>query len=162
MLNSSTHHGIYVLDQDEAVDFYVGKLGLEITADIDLGFMRWLTVSVPGDDHHILLERPGVPAHDDATAEQVRELVSKGALGLALIVTTDDAHRTHQELKEKGVEIVDEPVDRPYGVDFGIRDPFGNNLRVTQPKEATQEEIQAAFDNGRAEFPGAAVTAPAG
>ena len=71
---------MYVLDQDEALDFYVGKLGLEVADDQDLGFMRWLTIRVPGDPaRQILLERPGPPALDEATAAQARELVAKGA-----------------------------------------------------------------------------------
>ena len=97
---------IYVLDQDQALDFYVGVLGLEVGTDADLGFMRWLTVRVPGDDREILLERPGPPAHDLQTAEQVRELV------------------------EKGVEITQPPTDQSYGRDMGLRDPFGNNQRI--------------------------------
>jgi catechol 2,3-dioxygenase-like lactoylglutathione lyase family enzyme len=80
MLKSVRLSQIYVLDQDEALDFYVGKLGLEVNTDADLGFMRWLTVSVPGEpDREILLESPARRRIDDATAEQVRELVSKGA-----------------------------------------------------------------------------------
>jgi catechol 2,3-dioxygenase-like lactoylglutathione lyase family enzyme len=59
MIKQITHSQIYVLDQDEALEFYVGKLGLEVNTDADLGFMRWLTVNVPGDpDHEILLEKP--------------------------------------------------------------------------------------------------------
>ncbi len=87
MLDAITHSQIYVLDQDEALDFYVGKLGLEVNTDQDLGFMRWLTVNVPGQpDREILLERPGPPSLDEATAEQVRELITKGAIGrLALL-----------------------------------------------------------------------------
>ena len=82
MFNAITHSQIFVLDQDEALDFYVGKLGLEVSTDVDLGFMRWLTVSVPGDpEREILLEKPGPPAMDEETAEQVRELVTKGATG---------------------------------------------------------------------------------
>lgn len=145
MLTATTHHGIYVLDQDEALDFYVSKLGLEVSADVDLGFMRWLTVCVPGDDRHILLELAGPPSVDEATAAQVRELVSKGAMGLALILTTDDAHRTYAELRDKGVDVSDEPTQRPYGIDFGLRDPFGNGLRITQPTTATAEEIEEGF-----------------
>jgi len=146
MFTSITHSAIYVLDQDEALDFYVGKLGLEVEADVDMGFMRWLTVRVPGDPgREILLERPGPPAHDDATAEQVRELLAKGALGLALILTTEDAHATFAELRDRGVEIVEEPMERPYGIDFGIRDPFGNQIRVTQPADVSNEEIQRQY-----------------
>ena len=133
MLNI-THSSIFVLDQDEALDFYVGKLGFEVRADVDMGFMRWLTISAPGDpDREILLERPGPPAHDDATAEQVRELVTKGAAGFALGLRTDDLRKTYEELKAKGVEFTDEPTERFYGIDCGLRDPFGNNIRIVQP-----------------------------
>jgi catechol 2,3-dioxygenase-like lactoylglutathione lyase family enzyme len=125
---------VTVLDQDEALDFYVGKLGFEVSADVDMGFMRWLTISAPGDpDREILLERPGPPAHDDATAEQVRELVTKGAAGFALGLRTDDLRKTYEELKAKGVEFTDEPTERFYGIDCGLRDPFGNNIRIVQP-----------------------------
>ena len=134
MFNAITHSAVYVLDQDEALDFYVGKLGLEVTADVDLGVMRWLTVGVPGQPgREILLERPGPPAHDDATADEVRGLVTKGALGLGFILTTDDCRRTYEELKAKGVEFTQEPVEHFYGIDVGLRDPFGNHLRITQP-----------------------------
>lgn len=133
MMNAITRSQIYVLDQDEALDFYVGKLGLEVNTDADLGFMRWLTVNLPGDPgREILLEKPGPPALDPATAEQVRELLTKGALGGSLFMTTDDAHKTYQELVAKGVDVTDEPTDRPYGIDFGIRDPFGNRIRIGQ------------------------------
>src|SRR6476661_4606574 len=134
MFTAITHSAIFVLDQDEALDFYVGKLGMEVVADVDMGFMRWLTICVPGQpEREILLEVPGPPAMDPASAETVRELVTKGATGLAFILTTDDCRRTYEDLKARGVEFVDEPVDRFYGTDVGLRDPFGNNLRITQP-----------------------------
>src|SRR5258708_18787790 len=99
MLNAITHSQIYVLDQDDALDFYVGKLGLEVNTDADLGFMRWLTVNVPGQpDRQILLEKPGPPAHDEATAEQVRELVKKSALRATLIFETQDIYKTQQTI----------------------------------------------------------------
>ena len=135
MFNAITHSQIYVLDQDEALDFYVGKLGLEVGADVEMGFMRWLTVSVPGrPEQQILLEKPGAPAMSEETAEQVRELVTKGAMGGWLILTTDDCHKTYETLLERGVEFTEEPTERPYGIDCGLRDPFGNRLRFTQPK----------------------------
>jgi len=146
MFNHITHSAVFVTDHDEALEFYVGKLGLEVSADIDLGVMRWVTVCVPGEARHILLEKPGPPAHDEATAGQVRDVLSRGATGLGFILTTDDAHATYAALEAKGVETTGEPVDMPYGVDFGVRDPFGNNLRITQPIETTNEEIQAAFN----------------
>jgi catechol 2,3-dioxygenase-like lactoylglutathione lyase family enzyme len=132
-MNAISRSQIYVLDQDAALDFYVNKLGMEVNTDQDLGFMRWLTVNLPGDpEREILLEKPGPPALDPATAEQVRELLTKGALGGYLFMTTDDAHKTHEDLVAKGVEITDEPTERPYGIDFGIRDPFGNKIRIGQ------------------------------
>lgn len=133
MLNAITQSQIFVLDQDEALDFYVGKLGLELNTDADLGFMRWLTVNVPGEPgRQILLEKPGPPAMDEATAEQVRELVTKGAMGGWLIFTTDNCQKTYETLLARGVEVNDEPTQRPYGIDFGLRDPFGNNIRIGQ------------------------------
>jgi catechol 2,3-dioxygenase-like lactoylglutathione lyase family enzyme len=133
MLNAITHSTLYVLDHEVALDFYVGKLGLEVRADVDLGHMRWLTVGVPGDPgREILLEKPGQPSMDDATAEQARELLAKGAVGMA-IFTTADCRRTYAELASRGVEFTQEPVERFYGIDCGIRDPFGNHLRITQP-----------------------------
>jgi uncharacterized glyoxalase superfamily protein PhnB len=133
MFNAITHSAIFVLDQDEALEFYVGKLGLEVRNDVDLGFMRWLTVGVPGDtDREILLEKPGPPSMSDDTAAQVRDLVTKGATGLSLILRTDDCRATYEALKAKGVEFTQEPTEQSYGIDCGLRDPFGNHLRMTQ------------------------------
>jgi catechol 2,3-dioxygenase-like lactoylglutathione lyase family enzyme len=96
MFTQLTHSQVYVLDQDEALDFYVGKLGLELNTDADLGFMRWLTVNVPGEpERELVLTKPGPPQHDDATAERIRELVTKGALGMAGIFRVDDVHKTY-------------------------------------------------------------------
>ena len=125
-----------MLDQDAALDFYVGKLGLELNTDADLGFMRWLTVNVPGEPgREILLERPGPPAHDEETAEQVRELVAKGAMGAVAIFTVDDIYKTYETLLARGVEFTEEPTEHFYGIDCGLRDPFGNSIRITQPAE---------------------------
>jgi predicted enzyme related to lactoylglutathione lyase len=138
MYNSISRSQIFVLDQDEAAAFYVDTLGLEIASDVDLGFMRWLTVRVPGDpNREILLERPGPPAMDETTAAQVRELVSKGAMGGWLCLTTDDAMATFTTLQDRGVDITDEPSPKPYGIDFGIRDPFGNAIRIGQMFDGT-------------------------
>lgn len=134
MLTALTLSQIYVLDQDQALDFYVGKLGLEVRQDIDLGFMRWLTVGVPGDPtREVLLERPGAPALDEATAGAVRELVTKGAGGGWIGFQTTDCRKTFEALKAKGVEFNDEPTERFYGIDCGGRDPFGNAFRILQP-----------------------------
>lgn len=139
MLNALTLSQIYVLDQDEALDFYVGKLGLEVKVDQDLGFMRWLTVVVPGEPgREILLEKPGPPAMAEATAEQVRELITKGAAGGWLGFTTDDCQKTYETLKARGVEFTEEPTERPYGTDCALRDPFGNAVRIVQPAPKPQ------------------------
>jgi catechol 2,3-dioxygenase-like lactoylglutathione lyase family enzyme len=133
MLTHTRLSSIFVLDQDEALDFYVGVLGLEVRADVDLGFMRWLTVGVPGDgDREILLERPGPPSMDDATAAQVRDLLTKGAAGGWIGLATDEPQALYDALVAKGVDITDAISPKPYGIDFGIRDPFGNRLRIGQ------------------------------
>ena len=132
MITSLAISQIFVLDQDQALDFYVGKLGVEVGTDAELGFMRWLTVRVPGEDRQILLERPDPPRYDPATTESVREMVTKGASGGHLFFYADDAYATHADLKAKGVELGEEPTRQSYGIDFGFRDPFGNNIRIAQ------------------------------
>ena len=133
MLNSISISHVFVNDQDEALDFYVGKLGLEKGEDQNLGFMRWLTVRVPGEaGREILLEKPGPPGMDPKSADQVRELIAKGASGFAVGFRTGNARKTYEELKKRGVEISDELTERDYGTDFGVRDPFGNNIRIVQ------------------------------
>ena len=143
MLTAVRQSQIYVLDQDEALEFYVGKLGLEISTDADLGFMRWLSVSVPGDpDHQILLEKPGAPGLDEATAAQVRDLVAKGAMGGWLIFTTDDVQQAYETLRAAGVEFTAEPKEQAYGIDCALRDPFGNNIRIGQlASQRPQESV---------------------
>ena len=131
--------GIMVLDQEEALDFYVNKLGLEKAQDIKQGPFRWLTVRVPGQEVEILLQQPGPPLHDAATAAQLRELISKGALG-GIVLQTDDARGLYETLKARGVtDITQEPTDHFYGTDMGVRDPFGNAIRILQPSKVAQK-----------------------
>jgi uncharacterized glyoxalase superfamily protein PhnB len=124
---------VYVLDKGEALDFYVTKLGLEKGNDVQQGDYRWLTVRTPGDQPtEISLEQPGPPLHDEATAEQIRELVTKGAIG-GLVFITDDANGLYEELKSRGVtDFTQEPTKHFYGTDMGLRDPFGNHIRILQ------------------------------
>jgi catechol 2,3-dioxygenase-like lactoylglutathione lyase family enzyme len=131
---------IYVLDKDEALDFYVNKLGLEKGNDVRQGDYRWLTVRVPGEGGtEISLEQPGSPMHDDATAEAIRELITKGALG-GLVFITDDARRLYDTLLARGVtDFTQEPTDHFYGTDMGLRDPFGNHIRILQQGKVPQE-----------------------
>src|SRR5437588_9191138 len=136
MLKRITHTFIHVLDQDEALDFYVGKLGMVVQTDADLGFMRWLTVAMPGDpDRQLGLMLPGPPAYDDTTAAEIRELVAKGAAGGGLILETDDCRGDYEKLLAAGVEVTEEPTERFYGIDCALRDPFGNPIRITQPPD---------------------------
>jgi len=133
MYKAITRSQLFVLDQDQALDFYVNTLGLEVADDLDLGFMRWLTVRIPGDPgREVLLEKPGPPAMDEATAAQVGELLTKGAMAGMLFMTTADAQSTFETLRDRGIDITDEPSTKPYGIDFGIRDPFGNAIRIGQ------------------------------
>ena len=126
---------IYVLDKDEALDFYVNKLGLEKGSDVKQGDYRWLTVRVPGEGGtEISLEQPGSPLHDEATTERLRELITKGAMS-GLVFTTDDARALYESLKERGVtDFTQEPTDHFYGTDMGLRDPFGNGIRILERK----------------------------
>jgi catechol 2,3-dioxygenase-like lactoylglutathione lyase family enzyme len=128
---------VKVLDQEKALDFYVNKLGLEKAQDIRQGPFRWLTVRFPDNpDVEIFLEEPGPPVHDEATASQLRELITKGAMG-SLVFYTDDARGLYDTLLERGVtDFTQEPIEHGYGIDLGIRDPFGNAIRILQPRKA--------------------------
>jgi extradiol dioxygenase family protein len=130
---------VKVLDHEEALDFYVNKLGLEKGQDIKQGSYRWLTVRVPDNPGiEINLEVPGPPVQDDATAAQLRELITKGAVS-GLVFETDDCRKLYETLKARGVsDFTQEPTDRFYGTDMGIRDPFGNAIRILQPKKVAQ------------------------
>jgi uncharacterized glyoxalase superfamily protein PhnB len=130
---------IYVLDKDEALDFYVNKLGLEKGSDVRQGDYRWLTVRVPGErGTEISLEQPGSPLHDEATAAQLRELITKGALS-GLVFVTDDVRGLYEELRARGVtDFTQEPTDHFYGTDMGLRDPFGNAIRILQQGKVRQ------------------------
>lgn len=131
---------VKVLDQDEALDFYVNKLGLEVAQDFQQGPVRWLTVRVPGNSStEIYLEQPGPPMHDEATAEQLRELITKGAVGW-LAFNTDDCRALYEQLKARGVtDFTQEPTEHFYGTDMGVRDPFGNGIRILQPAKVAHE-----------------------
>jgi predicted enzyme related to lactoylglutathione lyase len=130
---------LWVHDQDEALEFYTKKVGLEVRTDVtvpELGNFRWLTVGPAGqpDIAIVLMAIPGPPVMDPETAEQVRTLMGKGFAG-TVFLTTDDAHASYEELKGRGVQFVETPEERPYGIDSSFRDPSGNNIRLTQVKE---------------------------
>jgi len=123
---------IYVLDKDQALDFYVNKLGLEKGNDVQQGTYRWLTVRVPRDVTEISLEVPGAPLHDDATAAQLRGLITKGAMN-GLVFVAADVRALRETLRARGVtDFTQEPTDHFYGTDMSLRDPFGNAIRILQ------------------------------
>lgn len=102
---------IYVLDHDEALDFYVGNLGFEVHSDVDMGFMRWLTINLPSDpDRQLMLEIPGPPSLSPETAAQVRDLLTKGAGGGWFSMSTDDAYATADALRAKGTSPMNRPI----------------------------------------------------
>jgi uncharacterized glyoxalase superfamily protein PhnB len=134
---------LWVHDQNEALDFYVGKLGWEVRSDVtlpEIGGFRWLTVSPPSqpDFAVVLMAIPGPPVMDSETAEQVSSLMAKGFAG-TVFLTTDDVDGDYKRLSEVGVEFTTPPTDMPYGRDCGLRDPSGNQLRLAQlaPQYAT-------------------------
>ena len=136
MLKQLTHVNVWVNDQDEALDFYTNKLGLELRMDVtapEMGGFRWLSVGLPGQEDVALalLRVPGPPVFDDETKAKLEELVAKGAAG-GIFFSTDDCQATFEDLKGRGVEFVQEPTEQFYGIDAGFRDPSGNQVRMVQ------------------------------
>jgi catechol 2,3-dioxygenase-like lactoylglutathione lyase family enzyme len=133
MLEQLTHVQVWVHDQDEALAFYTEKLGMEVREDVtvpEMGNFRWLSVGIPGQDVSItLMAIPGPPVFDDETRESINKLLAKGASG-GLFFATDDAQKSYDELKDRGVEFTQEPTEQPYGIDAGFRDPSGNQMRM--------------------------------
>lgn len=130
---------LWVHDQDEALAFYTKKVGMEVRSDVtvaELGNFRWLTVGPAGqpDVAITLMAIPGPPVMDAETAEQVRTLMAKGFAG-TIFLTTDNCQASYEELKGRGVEFVEPPEERPYGIDSAFRDPSGNNIRLTEVRE---------------------------
>ncbi|HET7025631.1 MAG TPA: VOC family protein [Gemmatimonadales bacterium] len=126
--------GVYVRDQDEAVAFYVEKLGFKIHTDVKNGEYRWLTVQHPEQPSFQLgLFTPGPPVLDAGTAQSVKSIVAKGAMP-PLVMVVDDCRKTYDRLRTKGVEFTQEPVDRYGTVDAGFRDPSGNGWKLIQSR----------------------------
>src|SRR5262245_15434949 len=126
--------GLYVRDQEEALAFYVGKLGFRVHTDARNGDYRWLTVQHPDQPSFQLgLFLPGPPVHDAATAQTLRAMVAKGAMP-PLVLTVSDCRAACAKMRAAGVEITQEPVDRYGAVDAGIRDPSGNGWKVIQAR----------------------------
>jgi predicted enzyme related to lactoylglutathione lyase len=129
---------LWVQDQDEALQFYTERVGWEVQSDVtmaEMGDFRWLAVGPAGSDVSVVLMAiPGPPVFEPETAEQVRELTAKGVAG-TIFLTTEDIRAAYEELTARGVEFVDKPEERPYGIDASFRDPSGNHLRLMQVVE---------------------------
>jgi catechol 2,3-dioxygenase-like lactoylglutathione lyase family enzyme len=124
--------GLYVRDQDEALAFYVDKLGFVVHTDVRNGDYRWLTVQHPEQPSFQLgLVKPGPPVHDAATAKTLHEIVAKGAMP-PLVLLVDNCRAAYERLRASGVEFTQEPVDRYGTVDAGFRDPSGNGWKMIE------------------------------
>ncbi|PRX99820.1 VOC family protein [Allonocardiopsis opalescens] len=134
MITGMSHTQVWVLDQDSALDFYTKKLGLTLHDDVRLGpdGPRWLTVSAPDQPElRIVLSEASPPMLDPESAERLRALIAKGVLG-AGVMSTGDCRATYAELASRGVTFVQEPAERPYGIEAVFRDDSGNWFSLTQ------------------------------
>jgi len=134
-----TNAQMWVLDQEESLAFYTEKLGWEVRSDVtlpEMGDFRWLTVAPPEQENFelVLMAIPGPPVFEEETANMIREVVARGVAS-PIFLSTDDIHADYETLKARGVEFIDAPEERPYGIDSGFRDPSGNQLRLTQVKD---------------------------
>ena len=128
--------GLYVRDQDEAISFYVGKLGFRVHTDVRNGNYRWLTVQHPGQPSFQLgLFTPGPPALDPATAQTLCEIVAKGAMP-PLVLSVEDCRAAYERMRALGVEFTQEPIERYGTVDAGFRDPSGNGWKMIQDRRS--------------------------
>lgn len=126
--------GLYVRDQDEALEFYVEKLGFAVHTDARNGNYRWLTVQHPDQPSFQLgLFAPQSPTVDETTAQTLREVVAKGAMP-PLVLIVDDCRASYERMKTKGVEFTQDPVERYGAVDASFRDPSGNGWKMIQAR----------------------------
>lgn len=134
MTNGVGVAGIYVRDQDEALEFYVGKLGFEVHTDARNGDYRWLTVQYPGQDGLELgLFKAQGPLVDDATVRDLDAAIAKGAMP-PMVLVVDDCRAAHETMSAKGVEFTQEPIARYGSVDASFRDPSGNGWKMIEPR----------------------------
>ena len=131
-----SHSFVTVDDHEKALGFYRDVLGLTVTADAPLGPFRWLTVSPPSQPGvEIVLATPDM-GHGPDDTEALRTLLAKGALN-GVLFTTDDCDAAFEHVRKSGAEVLQEPIDQPYGVrDCAFRDPAGNHIRIGAPISA--------------------------
>jgi len=121
-------------DPDASLAFYRDLLGFEVRLDVGQGTMRWLTIG-PADqpDTNIVLSPPAIdPGITDEERQAVLEMMAKGTFGI-LLLATKDLDGTFDRLQASDAEIVQEPIEQPYGVrDCAVRDPAGNMIRIQE------------------------------
>ena len=131
------HAQLWVHDQEEALAFYTQKVGMEVRSDVtlpELGGFRWVTVAPPGQEDVAIVLMPIAQMPFPAeTAAEVASLMAKGLAG-TVFLSTDDCRASYEELSARGVEFVDLPEERPYGIDSSFRDPSGNHVRLTEER----------------------------
>ncbi|HCD82573.1 VOC family protein [Agrobacterium deltaense] len=126
--------GLYVHDQDEALQFYVEKVGFRVHTDARNGDYRWLTVQHPDQpDFQLGLFRPQAPTVDEATAQNLNEAVAKGAMP-PLVLVVEDCQTAFDAMNKRGVEFTQEPIARYGSVDASFRDPSGNGWKLVQAR----------------------------
>ena len=142
MINNISLFTLYVTDQDEAKKFYTDVLGFVERADVTMGEgFRWVTIGHPEQPElEVTLMVPGPPLDDDM-AGSVRRALANGSMG-GFGLATDDCHQTYDELMAKGVEFVQPPSDRPYGIEAVLRDNSGNWLVLVERREFSPEDFQ--------------------
>jgi catechol 2,3-dioxygenase-like lactoylglutathione lyase family enzyme len=136
MIQRQSHSTIYVIDQEEALEFYRDTLGFEVRTDMPMtDDLRWVTVSPKGqpDLEIILMQIAPRPAFGAGTAEEMKALVGSGALGIG-VFETDDIHGDYERLSKQGVEFVSPPKEQFYGIEAVVRDNSGNWFSLTQRK----------------------------
>jgi catechol 2,3-dioxygenase-like lactoylglutathione lyase family enzyme len=134
MIKRISHVNVFVLDQERAKKFYTEKLGFEVRSDTTMDGFRWLTVGSRNQpDVDLLLARPAPPMFNEEDAESLRGLIAKGSISGG-VIETDDCRRDYEDLRAKGVTFLQEPADRPYGVEALLRDDSGNWFSLTQSK----------------------------
>jgi predicted enzyme related to lactoylglutathione lyase len=143
MINNISLFTLYVTDQEAAKDFYVDVLAFEVRNDVSMGpDFRWLTVGHPSQPElEVTLMTPGPPL-DEGMADAVRRALAGGSMG-GFGLNTDDCQKTYEELSAKGVEFVQPPSERPYGVEAVMRDNSGNWLVLVEPREFSPDAAQA-------------------
>jgi len=144
MITNISLFTLWVADQDAAKRFYIDTLGFVEGTDVTMGDgFRWATVKHPAQPElEVTLQIPGPPL-DDQAAEAIRRALANGTMG-GFGMSTDDCRKTYEELSARGVEFVQTPSERPYGVEAVMRDNSGNWLVLVEPKPYSAEDFPHA------------------